>query len=291
MRVLSRVAGATALLLTAVLVACTSHGVVVVERAIIVAGNGRVPPTLYFTVRNSGTVTDTIVGAAVEGAGGVIFARHRDHAFHVADRDTSADAAQVRVERVPLEAGTSVALEPNGTFAVITPGAHQLLAGDTALVSVRLARAPASSTYARVVEYAQLDSALTAPIAGGVARWFVRSFDAAPGVPNRARNPKATVQAGRDLYAANGCISCHGLNGHGDGPVAVTLNPPPRDFRAAAAFRTGLDERAIAQTIGTGIPNGGSMPRYPHLSETQRRSLALYVLSLARPNTSSSTLP
>ena len=68
------------------------------------------------------------------------------------------------------------------------------------------------------------------------------------------------------------------------------INGHREDPEVAAALRE-LDERAIAQTLATGIPNGGSMPRYPHLSEIQRRSLALYVLSLARPNSTSTTLP
>lgn len=288
----ARLAAAVGLLLTAATGACASgSGSVAVERAVIVAGNGLLPPTLYFTARNGGTVADTLVGAEVDGASRVTFARHRDHAFDATDPDTSADAAQVRVERVPLDAGTRVDFDPNGTFAIITPSARPLVAGDSARVTVRFAHAPPAGLHVRVVEYAQLDSALSAAVASGFPRWFVKLFNATPGAPDSVRNPKATVQAGRDLFASNGCISCHGLNGYGDGPVGATLNPPPRDFRAAGAFRTGLDERAIAQTIATGITNGGSMPRYPHLSEMQRRSLALYVLSLARPNSSPTTLP
>ncbi|MGE3957232.1 MAG: cytochrome c [Vicinamibacterales bacterium] len=86
---------------------------------------------------------------------------------------------------------------------------------------------------------------------------------------------------GRQLYADNGCASCHGTAGRGDGPVGKTLTPPPRDFKDAAAYRNGLDEEAIAATLSRGIDrNGAKMPAFAHLSERERRSLALFVIYL-----------
>lgn len=107
--------------------------------------------------------------------------------------------------------------------------------------------------------------------------------------------PLPTVREGRTLYAENGCASCHGAGGRGDGPTSATLEPKPRDFRDAAAFKNGFDVQAIATTIATGIlvpaPHGTGatgaplhheqgMPKFPHLSEIERQSLALYVMSL-----------
>ncbi len=89
-----------------------------------------------------------------------------------------------------------------------------------------------------------------------------------------------SAEAGRVLYGQNGCAACHGPNGHGDGPVGRTLDPQPRDFRDASAFKNGTDVPAIAGTIATGVPEGGRMPRFGHLEESERRSLALYVISL-----------
>jgi cytochrome c553 len=107
----------------------------------------------------------------------------------------------------------------------------------------------------------------------------------------------ASIEAGRDLYAQNGCASCHGREGHGDGPVGKTLETHPRDFRDAAAFKQGTDIESIAHTIATGVISGPGdprapnharhhaqmMPRFDHLSERERRSLALYVISLRNP--------
>lgn len=105
--------------------------------------------------------------------------------------------------------------------------------------------------------------------------------------------PLPTAREGRELYATNGCASCHGASGHGDGPVGATLDPRPRDFRDPAAFKSGYDVNAIAKTIATGlfqdqvasvsrdgVVHHQGMPRFDHLSELERQSLALYVITL-----------
>lgn len=92
------------------------------------------------------------------------------------------------------------------------------------------------------------------------------------------RQPSAVE--GKTLYRQNGCATCHGAGGHGDGPVGATLDPRPRDFRDEAAFKNGVDVAALAETIATGIPQGGRMPRFTHLTERERRSLALYIITL-----------
>jgi len=114
-------------------------------------------------------------------------------------------------------------------------------------------------------------------------------------VASCAREPLPTVREGRALYAENGCGGCHGPTGRGDGTVAATLDPRPRDFHDPAAFKHGFDVAAIAATIATGMlveaaPATGAtgapvhhqqgMPRFPHLSVVERQSLALYVMSL-----------
>ncbi len=109
------------------------------------------------------------------------------------------------------------------------------------------------------------------------------------------REPAPSVEAGRLLYGQNGCALCHGALGRGDGTLSKTLIPPPRDFRDVAAFKRGIDESSIASTLATGIAATGAdagiehanhsliMPKYDHLSETERRSLALHLISLRNP--------
>jgi high-affinity iron transporter len=89
------------------------------------------------------------------------------------------------------------------------------------------------------------------------------------------------IARGKALYAANGCGTCHGLTGAGDGPIARTLTPPPRDFRDAAAFKNGTDPASVANTIATGLTrDGGQMQSYFHLSDRERHLLARFVISL-----------
>lgn len=97
----------------------------------------------------------------------------------------------------------------------------------------------------------------------------------------QAEQIAADVERGRQLYAANGCGTCHGLQGAGDGPIAKTLTPPPRNFRDANAFKNGADPSAIANTIATGLTrDGGQMQSYFHLSDRERYLLARFVISL-----------
>jgi high-affinity iron transporter len=94
-------------------------------------------------------------------------------------------------------------------------------------------------------------------------------------------DPAAEIQQGQNLYATNGCGSCHGPAGRGDGPLAKTLTPPPRNFRDAQAFKNGTTVDSVAQTIATGLTrDGGQMQPYLHLSERERRLLARFVISL-----------
>jgi high-affinity iron transporter len=81
---------------------------------------------------------------------------------------------------------------------------------------------------------------------------------------------------------ANNCMSCHGAKGHGDGPLALSLDPTPTDFteleRANKRSLVGLYD-----AISNGI-DGTAMVAMSHLTEQERWSLAFYVGSLAYPN-------
>jgi high-affinity iron transporter len=102
-----------------------------------------------------------------------------------------------------------------------------------------------------------------------------------------------SAKEGQLLYRANGCASCHGLSGHGDGPAAATLPAKPPDLGQAGLFKMGWGEMQIAQTLADGVAGSGAsvpalersnhtlvMPKFDHLTELERRSIALYVISL-----------
>jgi hypothetical protein len=75
--------------------------------------------------------------------------------------------------------------------------------------------------------------------------------------------------------------------------MAANLHAPPADLRSPASFKMGASEADIAGTIEKGISIAQApapqlhhahherlMPSFSHLTERERRSIALYVLSL-----------
>jgi mono/diheme cytochrome c family protein len=94
-----------------------------------------------------------------------------------------------------------------------------------------------------------------------------------------ARELSPELSAGKSLYRANGCETCHGVRGQGDGPAGAGLNPPPRNLLETAGYRQGATEQAITQTLATGVP-GTLMQSYRHIKENDRRLIARYILHL-----------
>lgn len=92
--------------------------------------------------------------------------------------------------------------------------------------------------------------------------------------------PEAAAR-GKILYERYGCAVCHGREGSGDGPVARAMNPRPRDFRDAEAFKKGRSLGAISETIRVGVMEQGvGMPGYPHIPDVERRAIGAFVASL-----------
>lgn len=114
---------------------------------------------------------------------------------------------------------------------------------------------------------------------------------------------RPSVTQGRELYQENGCASCHGFEGQGDGPLAPNLAAKPVDFRDVSQFKRGTSEDDIAKTLAEGIAIVHTMPalklthhmlimpQFNHLTKTQRRSIALYVISLRDQNFQRSVKP
>ena len=86
------------------------------------------------------------------------------------------------------------------------------------------------------------------------------------------------LRRGAQLFQAQ-CAMCHGPQGHGDGPLAATLNPRP----IALADRDRAAQRslfALYQIIGGGV-KGTAMPSFRALSDDDRWALAFFVGTLA----------
>jgi high-affinity iron transporter len=105
-------------------------------------------------------------------------------------------------------------------------------------------------------------------------RWsIIRAYDmeVAPKRPPDLRNAAA-------LYQAQ-CATCHGPEGHGDGPAGAALDPAPRNFHD----RQRMDQRSVYSlysTITLGV-EGTGMAGFQQLSEEERWALAFYVSNLA----------
>jgi mono/diheme cytochrome c family protein len=107
------------------------------------------------------------------------------------------------------------------------------------------------------------------------------------------RPPVPSAAEGRSLYEANGCANCHGPQGHGDGPLVAKLPSRPIDLHYSSLFKRGADQDSIVKTLTEGVAithfapelqqthHMLVMPKFDHLTETERRSIALYVISLS----------
>ena len=110
-------------------------------------------------------------------------------------------------------------------------------------------------------------SALVAEIRDGVVAAY-----AVPVAPPRPPNPAAAAA----LYQVR-CAACHGATGHGDGPAAKGLRPPPTDFHdhERLARRSVHD---LYMTIRFGV-NGTAMQAFADVRDDERWGLALHVAS------------
>ena len=126
-----------------------------------------------------------------------------------------------------------------------------------------------------IAQPASRSSRAAAAFAAGAALFITAAALArAPKPPPRS---PALLELGKTTYSIY-CVSCHGESGAGDGSVAPTLNPRPRNF-ATDKFKQGGGVAQIFDTLGKGVP-GSAMTKFTNLSENERWALAWYVVEL-----------
>ena len=104
-------------------------------------------------------------------------------------------------------------------------------------------------------------------------------------IPAEPAYDGASVARGKALYGKMQCATCHGENGHGDGPAAKALRDDwgnritPANF-ARGEFKGGCCGATIYRAISTGL-GGTPMPSFGGaMTPAERWDLAHYVLSL-----------
>jgi putative copper resistance protein D len=94
-----------------------------------------------------------------------------------------------------------------------------------------------------------------------------------------------TIAAGHALYAKN-CVSCHGDEGRGDGPLGADLPIVPADLTAHLAMHT---EGDLYSFLTAGM-DGGVMPSFAALDSTKRWDLVVFLEAQQQAAAASSTL-
>jgi putative copper export protein/mono/diheme cytochrome c family protein len=117
------------------------------------------------------------------------------------------------------------------------------------------------------------------------------STDAYPTTYNR---PAVAYQAisvanGKQLYEDNGCASCHGSGGYGDGPLAEELRPKPADLTAPHANAHTAGD--LFWWLSHGVKNT-AMPGFEQsISEDDRWDLINFMRALASGDRARSLAP
>jgi high-affinity iron transporter len=149
-------------------------------------------------------------------------------------------------------------------------------------VERQLSELPATPAKAQLAQGAAKLRGLIAEKAAGTAvaeqaRGLAASLLAAYPVP-MAPNKLPDLRRGAQLYAAQ-CASCHGAQGHGDGPLAAGMNPPPIALSDPERAR----ERSVfslQQIISHGV-EGTAMPPFSQLSEDDRWAIAYFASTMS----------
>lgn len=90
-----------------------------------------------------------------------------------------------------------------------------------------------------------------------------------------------SISEGAGVYQTN-CLPCHGVTGKGDGPVGLTLRPPPADLVQHAVPGVHTDGQ-LFEWISHGYP-GSVMPGFDgRLTEEERWHLVNFLRTLAPP--------
>jgi mono/diheme cytochrome c family protein len=84
---------------------------------------------------------------------------------------------------------------------------------------------------------------------------------------------------GKSIFQSK-CVTCHGPQGKGDGPLGPKLKPPAGDFTSAEAKQKSADE--LRHIIENGVPKTSMVAWKTQLSEKEIDDVLAYVESLRK---------
>jgi len=84
---------------------------------------------------------------------------------------------------------------------------------------------------------------------------------------------------GKSIYQSK-CVTCHGPEGKGDGPVGKALKPPAGDFSSAESKKRSPEE--LQKIIENGVPKTSMVAWGKQLNETEIQDVLAYVLTLRK---------
>ncbi len=81
---------------------------------------------------------------------------------------------------------------------------------------------------------------------------------------NPLSNTPEVIENGKLLYnGKGGCVTCHGIDGDGKGPGAVSMNPSPRNFQHHGFWRH-RTEGEVFWAIKYGSPGTAMIKLFQH---------------------------
>jgi mono/diheme cytochrome c family protein len=88
------------------------------------------------------------------------------------------------------------------------------------------------------------------------------------------------LRSGREVYLAR-CVSCHGPNGRGDGPLAKHLAGPKVGDLTSDRWKHGDAPAQVTAVVADGVPNS-TMPGWGRtLSADEMKGVVAYVYHLS----------
>jgi mono/diheme cytochrome c family protein len=100
---------------------------------------------------------------------------------------------------------------------------------------------------------------------------------------NPLRNEPRHIKKGKVLSHIKAkpiaCKQCHGMQGDGNGAIALNMNPKPRNFTCKSTMDQ-ISDGQLFWIIKNGSP-GTSMPSYKHLSDDKVWQLIQYIRSIS----------